>query len=198
MPEPGSPSYTAKIVSGDTTYDITDVMIDVDSSDEEDQMAQKYVITIQNVLINGVWSTNIIECGQRIFIYADEGQGAKEVMRGWIWKKNYTSSNSKREFKLTCYDNLIYFQESEVYYYYPSGKSTDDILQNICNQWGVKLAYNYEKITHEKLVLKGTLSNIIMQDLLDPVRDRTGKKYVLRMIEDTLHVDTVGENTTIY
>lgn len=198
MPEPGSPSYTAKIVAGDTTYDITDVMIDVDSSDEEDQMAQKYVITIQNVLINGVWSTNIIECGQRIFIYADEGQGAKEVMRGWIWKKNYTSSNSKREFKLTCYDNLIYFQESEVYYYYPSGKSTDDILQNICNQWGVKLAYNYEKITHEKLVLKGTLSNIIMQDLLDPVRDRTGKKYVLRMIEDTLHVDTVGENTTIY
>lgn len=198
MASKGNPTYSAYIVNGDTTYDITPVLISIDSTDQEDQMAQKYTLTINNVLVNGVWSTNLIEAGQRVFIYADDGETKKEVMRGFIWTKNYTSSNSKREFKLTCYDNLIYMQESEVYYYYPSGKSTEDILKNICNQWGVNLSYNYESITHEQLVLKGTLSNIIMKNLLNPVRDRTGKKYVLRMREDTLYVDPVGENTTIY
>lgn len=194
----GNPTYTAKIVANGTTYDISQAITDIDCTDQDSQMAQKYVITIVNVLIGKTWSTNVIEAGQRIFIYADDGDGPKEVMRGVIWEKNYTSSNSEREFKLTCYDSLIYFQESEVYYFYPSGKSTKDILQGICNQWGVNLAYNYETITHEKLVLKGTLSNVIMQNLLDKVRDQTGKRYVLKMVEDTLHVDTVGENTKIY
>lgn len=198
MASHGDPTYTAKIVAGQTTYDITPILMNIDVSDQENQMAQRFTITIMNIMIDGQWSTNVFEARQRVFVYADDGEKQDEVFRGWLWKKNYVSSNEKRDFQLICYDNLIYFQESEVYYYFSAGKSTEDILKAICDQWGVKLEYNYESITHEKLLLKGTLSNIITNDILDLVRDRTGKKYVIRMIKDTMHIDAVGENTTIY
>ena len=198
MATKANPTYTASIVDGETTYDITPVLIRIETSEQEDQMAQKAVVTIMNTMIGGQWSTSVFKTGQRMFIYADDGEKQDEVFRGFIWTKNYTSSNSTREFALTCYDNLIYFQESEVYYYFSSGKSTEDVLRQITEAWGINFAYNYESITHEKLVLKGTLSNIFMDDLLNLVRDRTGKKYVIRMEKDTLNVTEIGKNTTIY
>ena len=198
MPSIGNPKYTVLIKDDKTTYDITPVMVSLDLSEQEDQMAQKAVITIMNTLIGKTWSTSVLQAGQRVYIYADDGENRDEVFNGVLWKKNYASSNSTREFKLTCYDFLIYFQESEVYYYYPAGKKTEDVLKHITEAWGVKFKYDYESIEHEKLLLKGTLSNIFMADMLDKVRNKTGKKYVIRMEKDTLHVVEVGINKKVY
>lgn len=198
MPSIGNPKYTVLIKNDKTTYDITPVMVSLDLSEQEDQMAQKAVITIMNTLIGKTWSTSVLQAGQRVYIYADDGEIRDEVFNGVLWKKNYASSNSTREFKLTCYDFLIYFQESEVYYYYPAGKKTEDVLKHITESWGVKFKYDYESVEHEKLLLKGTLSNVFMADMLNKVRNKTGKKYVIRMEKDTLHVVEVGINKKVY
>ncbi|MDO4280791.1 MAG: hypothetical protein Q4C56_04090 [Peptococcaceae bacterium] len=198
MANPESPTYSVQIVDDKTTYHVDPILTDLELSEQEGQMAQKAILTLMNIQISGKWATNVFRARQKVFIYADDGSGQKEVFRGWIWNKQYTSSNSKREFQMTCYDHMIYLQESEVYYYYPSGKSTEDILKNICNAWGVGLKYEYDSIKHEKLLLKGTLSNLIINNLLDPVRDKTGKRYVMRMEENTLHILEVGQNASYY
>lgn len=193
-----NPIYTAFIVDGETTYDITPIMTSIESSDQDTEMAQKYVINVMNVQINGVWSTSVFVAGQRVFIYCDDGETKDEVFRGYLWEKKYKSSNEVRDFSLICYDDLIYFQTSEDYQYFSSGKSSEDVLGAICEDWGVQLEYNYESITHDKLVLKGTLSNIFMSDILDVVQARTAKRYVIRMEKDVVKINTVGENTKIY
>lgn len=193
-----SPEYTVVIVDDKTTYHINPILISIEMSENENEMAQKAVLSIDNVQIDGKWTTSIFHVRQRVFIYANDGEKKDEVFRGFIWTTDYTSSNSERDFKLICFDDLIYFNESEDYIYVSSGKKTEDILKKIAGDWGVKFKYDYKSITHEKLAVKGTLSNIFMEDLLDKVRDKTGKKYVIRMEKDTLHVVTVGENKTIY
>lgn len=194
-----NPTYTAYILDdAGTKYDLTQVLVSIDLSDQDSQMAQKAVVTIHNVMIGEVWSTSVIQVRQRIFIFADDGERQDEVFRGFIWRKDYVSSNSERDFSFTCYDNMIYFQESEDYDYFSAGKSTEDVIGAFCERWGIELEYNYESITHEKLMLKGTLSNIFQNDILDLVQDRTGVKYVMRSEKDKLRILTVGINEEIY
>ena len=193
------PTYTAYILDdAGTKYDLTQVLVSIDLTDQDNQMAQRAQVTIHNVMIGDVWSTSVIQVRQRIFIFADDGEKQDEVFRGFIWKKQYISSNDERDFTFTCYDNLIYFQESEDYDYFSAGKSTEDVLGAFCEKWGVELEYNYETITHEKLMLKGTLANIFENDILDPVQDRTGKKYVIRSEKDKIRILNVGLNEDIY
>lgn len=193
------PTYTAYILDdAGTKYDLSQVLVSIDLTDQDNQMAQRAQVTIHNVMIGDVWSTSVIQVRQRIFIFADDGEKQDEVFRGFIWKKQYISSNDERDFTFTCYDNLIYFQESEDYDYFSAGKSTEDVLGAFCEKWGVELEYNYETITHEKLMLKGTLANIFENDILDPVQDRTGKKYVIRSEKDKIRILNVGLNEDIY
>ena len=63
---------------------------------------------------------------------------------------------------------------------------------------GVKLDYTYASITHAKLVLRGKLSDIFTEDILDLVQDRTGKKYVILSEQDAMVVKEAGTNSTIY
>lgn len=199
MAKKDNPTYSAYILDdAGTKYDLTQVLISIDLTDQDTQMAQRAQVTIHNVMIGDVWSTSVIQVRQRIFIFADDGEKQDEVFRGFIWKKQYISSNEERDFTFTCYDNLIYFQESEDYDYFSAGKSTEDVLGAFCEKWGVELEYNYESITHEKLMLKGTLANIFQNSILDLVQDRTGKRYVMRSEKDKLRILNVGLNEEIY
>lgn len=89
-------------------------------------------------------------------------------------------------------------QESEDYEYFSAGKSTKDVVSSICQKWGVNLEYTYESITHEKLPLRGNLYNILTDDVLELVKDRTGKRYVIRSEKDVMKVMGTGQNSTVY
>ena len=77
-------------------------------------------------------------------------------------------NKQKKIISLTCYDNLIYLQNSEDSYYYPAGWKTVDIFNDICSKWGINLVYNYESIEHKKLPISGKISTMFT-DLLDRV-----------------------------
>lgn len=192
------PEYTAYIVSGSTKYNITPAIEEIDISDRQKQIAKCVTFQVMNTKVAEDWLSSLLGVRNRVYMYADDGSENKEVFRGFVWNRNYKRSGGDRNLQLKCYDNLIYFQESEHFAYFSAGKTTKDIFSSLCKSWGVKLKYTYESITHSKLPLRGNLSDIFTADLLDLVKDRTGKKYVILSEKDVMEVKTVGSNTTIY
>lgn len=193
-----NPVYTVYIVSGSNKFNVTSALRELSITAHEKQIAQSATIELMNVQIDGVWLCGQISVRDRVYIYANDGTRNEEVFRGFVWTRTYVSSNDDRDLKLKCYDNLIYCQESEHSDYFSAGKSTKDVFSSLCSKWGIKLSYSYSSITHSKLVLRGNLSNIFTADLLDLVKDRTGKKYVILSQKDVMQVKEVGQNSTIY
>lgn len=192
------PTYSVYIIHGGLKYNVTPALLGLDWSGNIKQMAQSVTIQLWNIKVNGTWMTSIFEVRDRVYIYANDGTKTEEVFRGFIWTRPYKSSLDDRNLTLKCYDNLIYLQESEDSVFYASGKNTKDICADLCNRWGIKLAYSYETITHSKLALRGNLSDIFTADVLDLVKERTGKKYVITSDKDIMYIKPWGTNPTIY
>ena len=192
-----NPKYTVAIITQDSTrYTVTEAMTRLYRQENDGEIAQRVTIGLANVLVNGRYLSAIFNVRNRVFVYADDGEKNEEVFRGFVWERSYSSR--KRELTLTCYDNLIYFQESEEYQYFSAGYSTKSICGTLCSKWGVTLIYNYQSITHPKLPLRGTLSDIFLTDLLEEVKKKTGAKSVMRSKQDAVYIDSVGSNKTVY
>ena len=193
-----NPIYEVYIIIGNKKYNLTPAVTEIDMNDVEKQLSQSVSITVANVTVEGKTLNSILKVRQRVFIYADDGAKKDEVFRGWIWTRFLQATTDAEEIQLKCYDNLIYLQESEDSLYFASGKKTQDVMKTICKNWGISLNYSYSSITHSKLVLRGTLSDLFMSDILDLVRDKTGKRYVITSAKDVMYIKEQGQNTKIY
>lgn len=193
-----NPIYTVYLVDGSKKYNLTPAVTAINFSDQAEQLAQSVSITLMNTQTQSQKLSELLRVRQRVFIYADDGNTSDEVFRGWIWTRYATDNLNGSEIEIKCYDNLIYLQESESSRYFSKGKKTSSVMQTICKSWGISLNYNYNSIQHAKLVLRGTLSNIITADILDKVKNKTGKKYVILSKKDVMYINAVGNNTQIY
>lgn len=192
------PVYSVYIVSGSTKYNVTKAVIGQDRAEPKGQIAQRVTLQLANVKVGDAMLSSLLKALDRVFIYANDGAQEKEVFRGYLWTRSRIDSLSEKEIRYTCYDNLIYFQESEDSLYFSSGKSTKDVVTAICEKWGIKLQYSYDSITHTKLPLRGFLADIFIDGILDLVKKRTKKKYVILSEQDTMVVRPVGSNSTVY
>lgn len=192
------PVYTAYIIAGNKKFNVTPALVSVDRNEAEGQIAQRVNLQLMNVQVKGTWISGMFQPRNRVYLYANDGSKNDEVFRGYLWSRKYKSSSSEWDLKYTCYDNLIYFQESEDSLYFSDGKITKDVMQSICDKWNIKLDYSYDSITHAKLPLRGKLYDLFSADILDLVKKQTGKKYVILSDKDTMHVKHVGTNSTIY
>ena len=192
------PVYTVFIISGSTKYDVTKAVLGLDRSDPDGQIAQRVTLHLANIKVGDAWLSSLLKARDRVSVYANDGTNEDEVFRGYLWSRVRNDSITENELQYICYDNLIYFQESEDSLYFSSGKSTEDVVASICDKWGIKLQYSYDSITHEKMPLRGCLSDIFTADILDLVKKRTKKKYVILSEKDTMIVRAVGSNTTVY
>lgn len=194
-----NPNYTVYVVAGKHKYNFTPAVVDIDFSDQEKQLAQSVSVTMVNRRTTGGKSIcDLLDVRHRIFIYADDGTKKDEVFRGWIWTAYHKTDVDSALLTYKCYDNLIYLQESEDAFWFSKGKRTKTILNTICKKWGIPLNYSYSSITHKKMALKGSLSNILTADLLDKVKKRTGKKYVITSKKDIVYIKPEGTNTKVY
>lgn len=192
------PAYSVYIISGNTKYNVTKSVVSQDRAEPKGQLAQRLMLHLVNVKVGDTWLSSLLKPRSRVVVYADDGTQNGEVFRGYLWTRSRNDSISENELRYVCYDNLIYFHESDDSLYFSSGKSTKDIMSSICSKWGINLQYTYESITHTKMPLRGALSDIFTSDILDLVKKRTNKKYVIRSEKDTMVVQTVGSNSTIY
>lgn len=193
-----NPIYSVYLVDGNTKYNLSPAVIDIDMSNQEKQVAQSVTVNVANITSGGKTMNSLLGVRKRIFIYANDGSKNEEVFRGWTWTRYSDADLSAHTIKVKCYDNLIYLQESEDSLYFSKGKDTKSVMSTICKKWGINLNYSYSTITHEKLVLRGTLTDIFQSDILDLVKDRTGKKYVIISQKDVMYVKTAGTNTKVY
>lgn len=205
-----NPKYTVAVIKKSTSstktttttttkkYDITNAVTSLSLDEPEKGIAQKVNIQLANVYHEGSYLTGIIQVHDIIYVYADTGSGPKEVFRGYVWTKKY-AKDTERELQLTCYDRLIYLQESEEYKYFSSGKSTESIFKTLCSSKGITLSYKYDSIKHGKVVIRGTLADAFTTDLIDNVRKKKGTRGVIRYTKGTMEVFTEGKNnSTIY
>lgn len=194
-----NPKYTVAIITPNPSikYNVTEAVTKLNLQESDGEIAQRVTINLANAEVNGQKLSDIFNVRDRVYVYADDGERNEEVFRGFIWTKPYTQKKEKY-LTLTCYDNLVYFQESEEYQYFSAGYSTKSICSTICGKWGVNLSYGYQSITHPKLPLRGNLANIFTADLLDEVKKKTGAKYVMSSAQDTVHIKGVGSNSLVY
>lgn len=193
-----NPQYSVYIISNGTKYNVTNAVTSQDRSEPKGQIAQRVILQLANVKVGDALLSSLLKARDRVFIYANDGSREDEVFRGYLWNRARTDSLEDKEVRYTCYDNLIYFQESEDSLYFASGKSTKDIVASICDKWGIKLQYSYDSITHAKMPLHGYLSDIFTADILNLVKKRTKKKYAIKSEKDVMLVEPVGSNSTIY
>ena len=195
-----NPIYTVILVDpeADVEYDLTPAVLALNLSDPEEQMAQIATFDVANIKVGDKRLSSILAVRMRVFIYANDGEKKDEVFRGITWTRYTRSTNNSKTLTVTGYDNLIYLQESEDSLYFSAGKSTKDVMGSICDDWGVKLDYDYSSITHSKLVLRGALSDIITADILDKVKEQTGDKYVILSIKDKMTIRRTGQNEKVY
>lgn len=194
-----NPIYTVYLVDGNNKYNLSPAVVEIQSTNQDQQVAQSVQITMANIKATSDKTiAGLIKVRQRIFVHANDGKQNGEVFRGFVWTRYPEASLDSNTVTIKCYDNLIYMQESEDSFYFSKGKKTSSVMKSICSRWGIPLNYSYSSITHGKLVLRGNLTNIFMSDVLDLVKKRTGTKYVILSQKDTMYIMPVGSNTTVY
>ena len=195
-----NPIYSVKIVScsDGTVYNVTKALTDLIIGHNENDFSQRASFSIANAKVGGSWYSSKIRLKDKVYIYCDTGSGAKEVFRGVVWDRGYDESLDGKDIKVVAYDKLIFLQNSEDNLYFANGKSTKAILSSIASKWGISLTYNYSSITHGKLVFRGNYLSDVIVEILDAVKKKTGKKYVIRCEKGTMIIEPFGTNTTIY
>ena len=193
-----NPAYKAVIIdSAGTKYGFEKVQESLDISQPEKEIAQKVVLEVPNITINGKKLKDLISVKNRAYVYYDIGSGWVEKFRGYVWTRQFQESDDK-SFRVVCYDRAIYLQNSKDSFYFVKGKKTKAILDSICKKWGITLVFNYSQITHPKLAIRSQAISDTIIEILDEVKKQTGKKYVVFFDKDVMYVNTVGTNSTIY
>ena len=193
------PMYSLYILTSENlNIDLSQLVTSFDRSEPEKQIAQKVTVSFMNVQdSNGRMLEDYINVRDRVFVYANDGETIDEVFRGMVWTKRYVNKQ-KKEITLTCYDQLIYFQKTEDNKFYPEGMETENICNTLCSDWGVSLIWNYQSITHTKLMLTGKLSDIFLTDILAEVKKKVHLPAVMKSVKDVVYIETVGVNSKIY
>ena len=191
------PTYRVHIIANNTDYDVTGAILELSLIESDGQLAQAATIKIANIVHKGSYLTSLFDVIDRVQVFATYNGTTEEVFRGFVWEKDY-SSGTEKALSLSCYDNLIYLQKSEICEYFTAGKSTQAICTALSVKWGIGIQYDYRSITHPKLPLDGLLGDALTDDILNAVKKQTGVKYVLRSTQDVLHIKEVGSNKTIY
>lgn len=194
-----NPLYRVQICTSTTRYVVTQAVVSIEMSEQEKQLAASADINLMDVDVNGSKISSLISSRDRVYIFTNDGSRSEEVFRGYIWNISHKENLTESAITLKCYDNLIYWQESEHYEFFSSGKLTVDILSLLGTRIGLNsVVYKYENIIHGNLVLRGAIADFVTEDLLNVVQKQVGKPYVLRSEVDRIVVREEGTNERVY
>ena len=191
------PLYRCLIKTKKANYNVSNLLTSLTTSQNNEELAQSVSITIPNIKDKNKYLYNNITVRDSLYLYCDTGSGYKEIFRGIIWEKDYTSDVTK-DLNLMAYDRLIYLQNSQDNFFFSKGKNTKTILQTICKRWGIKLNFQYKSIKHKrKIIREETISDAILS-ILDEVKKKTGTKYVIYCEKGVLTIRKRAYNKKIY
>lgn len=183
---------TALLKDG-TKLNLDSAITSLSWQDPTGEVAQRAVIKLSQVKTDRGWLNALLPLCTAIHISAN---GA-EVFSGIVWEWEYTSG-SNREISLTCYDHFIYAQNSKTFAYFPSGKSTKDIITSICSSNGIPLSYQWKSATHDKSTFRGANIADQIMDTLEDASMRIGSRPVATYAGGKLIIQGEAYNKPIY
>lgn len=193
------PEYKMNLFdSSGKKYQLKNVTTDLIFGHAENDLAEKVTITLANVMVGKNRLSSCIKLRQKCFLYANTGSGYKEVFRGYVWERKFSTSNDSRDITLVCYDRLIYLMNSKDNLFRKKGANTKNVITSIAKKWGVKIKYSYKSISHGKLVYRSeTISDIIVS-VLNKAKKKTSAGYVIRCEKGVMVIEQTGTNKTVY
>ena len=193
------PIYRAKLVKDNgMTYFLKDITTNLVIGTAKDELAEKVTLSLINIKVGSEKLQNIIALKDRLYVTADTGSGEQEVFNGFVWTREQNTDADANEIGLICYDRLIYWHNSKDNFFAKAGKQTDDVIKSIANKWGISISYKYVRITHAKLVFHDMSIADIIIEILNKVKKQTGVDYAIRMEGNTIVIEPVGSNKTVY
>lgn len=196
------PVYTAKLVKESstktTTYTLKNITTDLVISQQKNEIAEKATLNLMNIQSGTSLLSDIISVMDKIYIYADTGSGTSEVFRGIVWERGIPEDADSEEVRMICYDKSIYLHKSKDNLFVKKGKQTKAVIASLASKWGFKISYKYASISHAKLVFQNQYIADIMISLLNEIKKKTGKGYVIYLEKDTIVIDYEGSNSTVY
>lgn len=193
------PEYKMNLYdSSGTKYQLKNATTDLVFSHGTEDIAEKVTITIANVMVGKKRLSSHIKLRQKVYLYANTGSGYKEVFRGYVWERKFSTTSEVREITLLCYDRLIYLQKSKDNLFRKKGSQTKDVITALAKKWGIKIRYNYKSITHGKLVYRSEYISDILISILNKVKKKTGVGYVIRCEKGVMVIESQGSNKTVH
>lgn len=181
-----------------TSLELTNALISLSWQESIEELAMKAQATFINCqLSNGQLLHSIVRPGGKICIFSDYGEGPQEVFRGTIWNWDYSSEKEKL-LKITAYDDLIYLQKSKDNRYFPAGQQTKNIVESIAAAWKIPLRYQWQSITHGKLLYKSKTVGEMIFDVLNEAKSVLGQHYAFLNKGGTFYVLPWGSNEKVY
>lgn len=166
--------------------------------DNEKELAVRLNLTLRDVACEGTRLAKLLALCTIIYVYADWGQGKKEIFRGTAWEWQHSRMNND-QIILTCYDLLYYLQKSTDNKYYPKGKGTKYVIDDILKSWKVTMGtYTGPDVTHEKLLYKNKSVSSMLTETLSDAEEKGGAKAVIRAEEGVVNILAEGDNEDIY
>ena len=192
--------YTADIITeSGARFALDNALLNMDWEEQQGDLAQRANFTVRNAAVNNTWIHALAKLNCVIRIRSSWNGGSNvSVFDGNIWDWRYVSETQK-ELSLTAYDPLIRLQQSQDFKYYSAGLRTQDLLGDICADWGIPLSYEWsQQLTHAKKVFNGKFVGDMITGILEEVRQQTGEKYVVNYSDGQLRVKGYGTNDTVY
>ncbi len=180
-------------------YVLNEALLTLEWEEQISELAQRANITLANIQAGSSRLSALCKINCIIQIFAKWNGGARKLMLdGTIWEWQYTSATEK-ELAITVYDNLIRLQQSKDIKYFSKGMQTPDLISAICSDWGVESDYQWDqKLTHEKKTFSAVPISDMIVGLLEEVRKKTAKKYVMLFKDGKLTIAGFGSNSEIY
>lgn len=167
--------------------------------ENDGELAVRLEAELQNVQVaGGKWLHQLIPLAGQVFLYADWGDGMREVFRGTVFSWDYRT-DPLGHFTITAYDQLIYLTKSKDDRYYKTGTTAKAIIQDIAKAWGIPLGtVQGPNVALAKQVFRGdTLADMIFS-VLEQAKKRGAGKWIVRSKQGKIDIIRPGQNSPVY
>ncbi len=186
--------YVKAVLNDGSSVELGGIAENIAWEDNENELAVRLNLTLRDVPCAGKRLSQLLALCTIVYLYADWGEGKKEIFQGTVWEWQHSRTNDD-QIILTCYDLLYYLQKSTDNRYYAKGTGTLKVIDDILSSWKVELGtYTGPDVSHEKLLYKNKSVASMLTDTLKDAEDKGGQKTVIRAEGGKVNILAEGEN----
>jgi len=177
---------------------LQEVIRDLTWEEHPEELAVRLRAEIQNQRMGSGWLHQLLPLGGHVLLYANWGEGWREMFRGMIFATDY-STDPLGHFVITAYDMLYQLQRSKDDRYYKAGTTAATIIRDIAGAWRIPIGtIEGPNIALGKQVFRSMSVAEMIREALEQARKRGAGRFLVQAKEGKIHVVKAGKNTTIY